>query len=81
MARNDDYVVGEGEEALLDRANELAGVSAGEIRSAYGAGEEGIPGKEEGMLREVEAYGALGMTGSMEDGASETCDSDMFSVV
>ena len=44
MAGNDGDFVGEGEEALVDGAEELAGVASGEVGAAYGAGEEGVSG-------------------------------------
>ena len=44
MAWDDGDFVGEGEEALVDGAEEFAGVAAGEVGAAYGAGEEGVSG-------------------------------------
>ena len=44
MAGNDGDFIGEGEEAVVDGVEELAGVAAGEVGAAYGAGEEGVSG-------------------------------------
>ncbi len=59
MAGDDGDLVGEGEEALVDGGEELAGVAAGEVGAADGAGEEGVSGQEEGLVGEVEADAAL----------------------
>ena len=42
MAGNDGDFVGEGEEALVDGVQKLAGVASGEVSAAYGAGEESV---------------------------------------
>jgi len=68
---NDYGVVGEGEEALVNRAKKLVGLASGEVGAAYGSGEEGVSGQEEMLVREVEADGAFSVTGSVEDGAGE----------
>jgi hypothetical protein len=44
VAGNDGDFVGEGEEALVDGVEELAGVATGEVGAAYGAGEESVSG-------------------------------------
>ena len=44
MARNDGDFVGEGEEALVNRVEELVGVASGKVGAAYGAGEESVSG-------------------------------------
>ena len=45
---------------------ELAGVAAGEVGAADGAGEESVSGEEEGLVGEVEADGAFGVAGGVE---------------
>ncbi len=60
--------VGEGEEAVVDGREELPGVASGQVGAAYGAGEEGVSGEEEGLVGEVEADGAFGVAGGVEDG-------------
>ena len=57
------------------------GVASGEVGSAYGAGEEGVSGEEEGLVGEVEADAALGVAGGVEDGAGEAGDGDGVAVV
>jgi hypothetical protein len=44
VAGNDYGLVGEGEEALVNRAKKLVGVASGEVGAAYGSGEEGVSG-------------------------------------
>jgi hypothetical protein len=44
MAGNDGDFVGEGQEALVDGVQKLAGVASGEVGAAYGAGEESVSG-------------------------------------
>jgi hypothetical protein len=73
VAWNDGDLVGEGEETLVDGGEEFVGIASGEIGAAHGAGEEGVSGEEEGLVGEVEADGALGVTGGVEDGAGEAC--------
>jgi hypothetical protein len=72
VAGNHGDFVGEGEESLVDGADELAGVAAGKVGAAYGTGEESVPGQEEGLVGEVEADGAFGVAWSVKDEASET---------
>ena len=70
-------------------ADELAGVAAGEVGSAYGAGEESVAGEQQGLVREIEADAALGVAGGVKDGAGEAglvllgvgSDGDGFAVV
>ena len=50
MAGDDGDLVGEGEQALVDGGEELAGVASGEVGAAYGAGEEGVSGEEEVLV-------------------------------
>ena len=59
---------------------ELAGVAAGEVGAADGAGEEGVSGEEEGLVGEVEADAAFGVAGGVEDGAGDAGDGDEFAV-
>ena len=53
----------------MDGVEELLGVASGEVGAAYGAGEQGVSGDEEGLVGEVEAAAALGVAGGMDDGA------------
>lgn len=68
VAGKDAGVVREGKEAVVNGAEELAGVASGEVGAAHGAGEEGVAGEEEGLGGEVEAEAALGVAGGVEDG-------------
>ena len=45
VAWDHDCFVGEGEEAVVDGGQELAGVAAGKVGAADGAGEEGVAGE------------------------------------
>jgi hypothetical protein len=71
VAGNYGDVVGKGEEALVDRGEELRGIASGKVGAAYGTGEESVAGEEEGLVREVEADAAFGVAGGVEDGAGE----------
>ena len=62
---------GEGEEAVVDGAEDLLGVAAGEVGAADGVGEEGVSGEEEVVLGEVEAEAAGGVAGGVEDDCGE----------
>ena len=55
----------------MDGVEELAGVAAGEVGTAYGAGEESVSGQEEGLVWKVETDGAFGVAGGVEDDAGE----------
>jgi len=57
----------EREQAVLDGIENLVRVAAGEVGAADAACEEGVAGDEQAERGEVEAYGALGVAGSMED--------------
>ena len=81
MPRDDCGFVRKREKPIVDRGDELAGVASGKVGAAYGAGEEGIPGEEEGLLGEVEADAALGVAGSVEDASGEAGDGDDLVVV
>ncbi len=48
VAGDDKGGVREGEQAVLDRAEEGAGVTAGKVGAAHAAGEEGVAGEEQG---------------------------------
>jgi hypothetical protein len=78
---DDGYFVWEGEEALVDGGEELAGVAAGEVGAADGAGEEGVSGEQEGLVGDVEADAAFRVAGSVEDGAGDARDGDEFAVI
>lgn len=71
VAGEDAGDVGKGEEAVVDGAEELAGVAAGEVGAADGVGEEGVTGEEEVVLGEEEAEAAGGVAGSVEDGGGD----------
>src|SRR5271170_406872 len=71
MAGDDLYLVGERQEAVVDGAEELVGVASGQIRATDRAREEGVSSEQEGLGGEVEADGALSVSGSVEDGAGE----------
>ena len=45
MAGDDGSVVGQGEKTLVDRAEKLVGVAAGQVGSADRAGEECVAGE------------------------------------
>ena len=51
----------------MDRGQEFVHIATGEIGAADGASEECIAGKEEGLVRNIEADGAFGVAGSVED--------------
>ena len=55
-------------------ADELAGIASGEVGAAYGSGEEGVSGQEEGVVGEVEAGAALRVAGGVEDLPAKACD-------
>jgi len=59
--------VGEGQKAGLDGVNNLTVVSAGQIRAADAAGKEGIAGDDHLERGKVEADGALGVAGGVQD--------------
>jgi hypothetical protein len=80
VSRQDPDVIREGKKAVVDGLEELPGIASGEVRAAYGAGEEGVSGEEERVLREVQAGAALGVAGGVEDGAGEADDADALVV-
>ncbi len=71
VAGEDAGGVGEGEEAVVDGAEELFGVAAGEVGAADGVGEEGVSGEEEVVVGEVETEASLRVAGGVEDGSGE----------
>lgn len=81
MSGNDGYRIGQSKKVLVDGGEEFAGVASGEVGAADGAGEEGVSGEEEGLLREVEADATFGVAGGVEDGAGEAGDGDDLAVV
>ncbi len=80
MAGDDGGVIGQGEKTLVDGAEKLAGVAAGQVGSADRAGEEGVPGEEERLSGDVETDAAFGVAGGMKDGAGEASDGDEFAI-
>ncbi|MCU1224500.1 MAG: hypothetical protein JWQ42_2593 [Edaphobacter sp.] len=65
----------------MDGGYELAGVAPGQIGAAYGSGEEGVSSEEERLVGEIETATALGVAGGVEDGAGETRDRDVLTVL
>ena len=63
----DPGFVGQGEQAGGDGVDDLRVVAAGEVGAAYAAGKEGVAGDEQVEWGEVEADGALGVAGGVED--------------
>lgn len=80
MAGDHSDVVREGQETVVDRLQDLLSVAAGQVGSAYGAAKEGVSGDENGLIRDVEAAAALGVTWSVDDGAGESDDGDGLAV-
>ena len=60
----------------MDGLEELFGVASGKVGATHGAGEEGVSGDEEGVVRQVEAGAALGVAGSVEDRGGQAGDGD-----
>lgn len=80
MAGNYFGVIGEGQEAVVDRLQELLGVASGQVGSTYGTGEEGVSGDQEGLIGEVKAAAALGVARGVDDRAGESDDGDGLAV-
>ncbi len=76
MTRQHLNLVREGEQAMVNRLNDLLGVASREVGAAYAAGKEGVAGDQEGLIWEVEAGAALGVAGSVQDDSGETGDAD-----
>jgi hypothetical protein len=74
VSRNYGDFVGESEQALVDGVQELVGVASGKVGAADGAGEESVPGEEEFLVGKVEADGAFGVSGGVEDGTRKPGD-------
>jgi hypothetical protein len=68
---DDDCFVGKREEAIVNGGQEFAGVAAGQVGAADGAGEERVAGEKEGLAGKIEADGAFGVTWGVEDGAGD----------
>lgn len=58
----------------MDGLDELPGIASGEIGATNGTGKKCISGEDQGLLRKIEADAALGMTGSMQNGAAQPGD-------
>ena len=71
MPRDYFDVIREGKEAVVNGFQDLLGVASGQVRSTDGASEEGVPGDEKGLIREVETTAAQGVAGGMDDGPGE----------
>jgi hypothetical protein len=80
VAWDDGNVIGKGEEGVVDGFDELAGVAAGEIGSANGAGEEGVSREEKSLLGEIEADAAFGVAGGVEDGAGQASNGNDLAI-
>ena len=65
----------------MDGGYELAGVASGQVRAAYGSGEEGISGEQEGLVGKIETAAARGVAGGVQDGAGESRDRDVLAVL
>ena len=81
VAGNDSYLVGQGEEAVVDGGEKLADVAAGQVGAAYGAGEEGVSGEEESLGWKVEADAAFGVAGVWRMEPVRPVMADDFAVV
>ena len=67
VAANDLGVFGERQELVVDGADDLASVAAGEIGAADGIAEEGVAGDQDFLSGDEEAEAALGVAGRVED--------------
>lgn len=65
----------------MDGGYELTGIASGQVRAAYGSGEEGIAGEQEGLVGKIETAAALGVAGGVQDGAGESRDRDVLAVL
>ena len=68
--------IGQGQQAGLDGVDDLAGVAAGQVSAADAAGKESVAGDEQLEWREMEADGALGVAGGVEDLGREGFQAD-----
>jgi hypothetical protein len=80
VAWDDVCFVGEAKEPVVEGAEDLFAVAAGQVSAADGASEEGVSSEEEIFRREVEADAAFSMAGSVEDAGSVAGDADGGSV-
>ena len=76
VAGDNDGRVGEGEEAVVEGAEDLAAVAAREVGATDGAGEECVAREEQIFGHEVEADTALGVAWSVEDAGGVAGDAD-----
>jgi hypothetical protein len=67
VAWDDSRLVGQGEQSVVEGAEDLAAVAAGEVGATDGAGEERVAGEEKILRREVQADAALGVSWGVED--------------
>jgi hypothetical protein len=81
VAGDDRRVVWQGKKTLMDRTEKLAGVAAGQVGAADGAGEERVSGEEEGLGGDVETDAAFSVAGGVEDGAGEAGNGDELAVL
>ncbi len=76
----DDYgFIRQGQDCVVQGAQDFLHRSAGEIGAADGAGEEGVAGDQLFVGREVEADAAFGVAGGVEDVGGERSGGDGFS--
>jgi len=77
-----DYVrfVGEGEKAVVEGAEDLVRVAAGQVGAADGSGEKRVSGEEQVFRREVEADAAFGVAWGAEDTRGVAGDPDCGAV-
>ena len=55
----------------VNGTKQCGGVAAGQIGSADASGEEGVPGEQKGVLREIEAEAPRGVPGGVQNDAAE----------
>ena len=68
--------VGQGQQAGLDGVDDLAGVAAGQVSAADAAGKERVAGDEQLERGKVEADGALGVAGRVQNLCREAFEAD-----
>ena len=81
MAGDYPGFVGENQQARVDGVEDLVVVAAGKISAADAACEEGVASEDHLERSEVEADGALGVAGRVDDVRWETVEADDAAVV
>jgi len=64
---NDLGLVGQGQQAAVNRVEDLVVVAAGKVGASDAAGKERVSGDEQFERRKVQADGALGVSGGVQD--------------